>query len=170
MAKSKGNDNKSVAKVPNRQAHSRISFLYQAANYMANLPRKTADLPLENQRQIHSNNVLPPQGQASVKSPEEQAEGNSTDTKATLRQYAISMYFASHISTIGQKSQAKVSKDIKRTMCKGCAVPLLPGKTSTTRVENKSRGGKKPWADVLVVRCKLCGMEKRYPIGSRSSK
>jgi len=40
----------------------------------------------------------------------------------------------------------------------------VPGTTCTHRVENKSKGGKKKWADVLVVECQ-CGMVKRFPVG-----
>jgi len=41
----------------------------------------------------------------------------------------------------------------------------VPGKTSIIRLENKSKGGRKPWADVLVVECQRCGLERRYPVG-----
>jgi hypothetical protein len=42
---------------------------------------------------------------------------------------------------------------------------LVPGASCTTRLENRSRGGKKSWADVLVVVCLGCGIEKRFPVG-----
>jgi hypothetical protein len=35
--------------------------------------------------------------------------------------------------------------------------------TCSHEIRNESRGGKKPWADVLVVRCFACGTEKRFP-------
>jgi ribonuclease P protein subunit RPR2 len=35
------------------------------------------------------------------------------------------------------------------------------------QIENLSKGGRKPWADVLVVRCRVCGFVKRYPVGAR---
>jgi ribonuclease P protein subunit RPR2 len=31
-------------------------------------------------------------------------------------------------------------------------------------VENQSKGGRKPWADILVMRCLTCGHAKRYPV------
>jgi len=33
--------------------------------------------------------------------------------------------------------------------------------------ENRSKKGRKPWAEVLVVRCISCGATKRFPVGSR---
>lgn len=42
---------------------------------------------------------------------------------------------------------------------------LVPGQTSTAGVENQSKGARKPWADVYVVRCLVCGGVKRFPVG-----
>lgn len=43
---------------------------------------------------------------------------------------------------------------------------LIPGVSATYEVENKSKNGKKPWADVLIVGCKACGALKRFPVGA----
>jgi ribonuclease P protein subunit RPR2 len=47
---------------------------------------------------------------------------------------------------------------------------LIAGVSSACFIENKSRGGKKPWADVLVVRCQTCSHETRYPVGQQPAK
>lgn len=31
--------------------------------------------------------------------------------------------------------------------------------------ENKSKGGKKPWAEIIVVECRGCKAMKRFPVG-----
>ncbi|RYP05947.1 hypothetical protein DL765_009671 [Monosporascus sp. GIB2] len=53
---------------------------------------------------------------------------------------------------------------MKHTICKYCDTLLVEGDTSTSFVENQSKGGKKPWADVLVVKCNTCGGLKRFPV------
>ncbi|RYP86163.1 hypothetical protein DL769_000775 [Monosporascus sp. CRB-8-3] len=53
---------------------------------------------------------------------------------------------------------------MKHTICKYCDTLLVEGHTSTSFVENQSKGGKKPWADVLVVKCNTCGGLKRFPV------
>ena len=40
---------------------------------------------------------------------------------------------------------------------------MIPGQTSVQVVENKSKGGEKPWADVFVVRCTNCRAVRRFP-------
>lgn len=59
----------------------------------------------------------------------------------------------------------RLDPSIKRTICKRCDSLLVPGVSSTNRIENPSKGGKKPWADVLVVECNACGAVKRFPVG-----
>lgn len=38
--------------------------------------------------------------------------------------------------------------------------------TGNIYVENKSRGGRKPWADVIVVECFTCGRSRRFPVNA----
>jgi ribonuclease P protein subunit RPR2 len=46
----------------------------------------------------------------------------------------------------------------------------MPDTTSETRIENKSRAEKKSCADVLVIRCRNCHTEKRFPVGAQRQK
>ncbi|KAI0487323.1 RNAse P Rpr2/Rpp21/SNM1 subunit domain-containing protein [Xylaria cf. heliscus] len=62
------------------------------------------------------------------------------------------------------KSQIRLSPAIKHTICKFCDALLIEGETSTSVVENKSKHGKKPWADVLVVKCNACHGVRRFPV------
>lgn len=65
--------------------------------------------------------------------------------------------------------------ELKRSVCRYCDTLLLAEGTSgggscDVVVENASRGGRKPWADVLVVRCRTCGGAKRFPVGEPRTK
>jgi len=76
----------------------------------------------------------------------------------------LSRFYLSHARSIAKKSVLRLDPAIKRTVCKRCDALLVPDVTCTHRVENHSKGGRKKWADVLVVECQ-CGMVKRFPVG-----
>jgi ribonuclease P protein subunit RPR2 len=155
-------------RVPNRHTHSRMAFLFQAANYLANIPPPSCSAA-----------VAPAVGDQAVSySTSLQTEPNDTDCPTNGTNPGLSgpsvqhrigfpAYYGSHLLTITRKSQAKLSTHVKRSLCKVCSSLLIPGKTSSARIENKSRGGKKPWADVLVVECLSCGSSKRFPVGAK---
>jgi ribonuclease P protein subunit RPR2 len=144
---------KKAANVPHRQTHARNSFLYQAAVYLTTLPE-------------------------AGKKPNHEAQSNFGDDQSVmipeaklskLHENALSAYYASHLKTISEKSGlfAKLSKPIKRSICKRCSLVQISGKTSSSRVENLSRDGRKPWADVLLTTCLGCGMQKRFPMATK---
>merc|ERR1712037_588306 len=45
----------------------------------------------------------------------------------------LSAALGSHMLAVGQKSQVRLSKDIKRTICKGCHLLLVPGASAKLR-------------------------------------
>ncbi len=67
--------------------------------------------------------------------------------------------------SVAKKSVMRLGPQIKRTVCKRCDTLLIPGISCENRIENASKGGKKSWADVLVVGCMACGTVKRFPVG-----
>lgn len=139
------------AKVPNKHLHSRISYLYQAANYLARVSENTVAVQ-------HAGDNTEVKNEQRV-----QQEA----TKPSVEVSSLTRHLNSHIRAISLRSQIRLTPAFKNTICKRCDTLLIPESTSTTRLENKSRGGKKPWADVLVVACKTCGHLKRYPVGAK---
>jgi ribonuclease P protein subunit RPR2 len=81
-----------------------------------------------------------------------------------LHKHAVPAYLADQMFGVRQKGVGKVDKDLKRRICKRCKCFLIDGKTCSTAVENKSTKSS-PWADVKVVSCLACGMQRRYPVG-----
>src|SRR5207247_2204446 len=75
----------------------------------------------------------------------------------------IARQYLSQVRAVSLKCQLRLPGDIKRSVCKRCDSLLIPGSTCTEETENKSRGRKKPWADVLIVQCNTCGSSRRYP-------
>lgn len=142
MAKDKAG--KGEKSIPNKHLHARTSFLYQAATYLSL--------------------------QTSAQPPPEASKAQSITTVNTGHngppQSALALQLASHLRAVSLKAQIRLSPDMKRSICKKCNTVLIPGRTSTSLIENKSRGGRKPWADVLVIQCNFCGGQKRFPVGS----
>lgn len=81
---------------------------------------------------------------------------------------SLSNYYLSQAKSVARKAVLRIDPSIKRTICKKCDELLFPGATAVVRLENQSKGGKKPWADVLVVECLKCGMPKRFPVGRKT--
>jgi ribonuclease P protein subunit RPR2 len=92
---------------------------------------------------------------------------SSSSTKAALQQHGLPILRAAQLGLVSQKAQIRLSHDMKRSICKVCCTPLLPDTTSETRIENQSKAEKKPCADVLIIRCRNCRTEKRFPIGAK---
>lgn len=146
--------------VPNRHIYSRISFLYQAAAYLS-----------------HAESIQPSSRSNSSSSNSEKPEGTVTDTGAASNlgaqppsAHTMSRRMLTDLRNVALKSQIRISPAIKRTVCKYCDTLLVEGQTCLSVVENKSKSGRKPWADMLVVSCRTCGRERRYPVNSQRQK
>lgn len=127
--------------VPNRHVYSRISFLYQAASYLSTSAAK------------------------------QDASSSQTDTEqASVAAQNLSRKMITDLRAVTLKSQVRISPALKRTICKYCDTLLVEGQTCSSSVENKSKGGKKPWADVLVIKCHTCGRAKRFPVSAERQK
>ncbi|KAI1140857.1 Rpr2-domain-containing protein [Hypoxylon sp. FL0543] len=144
MGKSKG-----PGSVPNRPVYSRISYLYQAAAYLASQP------------ELKESAIV-------THAPEGAGQGASKECEQTTcthhSKHALSRRLITDLRSSSLKSQIRLSPTMKHTICKFCDSLLIDGETSSSIVENKSKGGKKPWADVLVVTCHACGGVKRFPV------
>lgn len=135
-----GKTNTSTPKQPpNAQLFARLSHLYRASSAFA----------------------APGAGTTSG----EKTTDPSSATAATATTANLSRFYLSHLRSIAMKSVIRLDPSIKRRICKRCDAFLAPGVSCTERIENKSKNGKKPWADVLIVECNACGAMKRFPVG-----
>ncbi|KAJ1335690.1 ribonuclease P protein subunit RPR2 [Microdochium nivale] len=143
MAKGKGSGN-----VPNRPIYARMSFLYQAAAYLSNHagPEGTADSSAEEDATIIINTA-----------------GNTIGPDSKMRE-ALSRRYMTDMRSTSKKAQISMSPALKHTICKYCDTLLVEGQNSTTTIENLSKGGRKPWADMLIISCRTCGGFKRFPV------
>ena len=174
--------NKAKPQKPLTQKHiySRISYLYQAANYLAKVADQSqarkldlndqVKLPSEFDGEVQSAVTAPGVGSEKCLpiSPTEQRYRASVikprDEKI-CKYSALSRQLVVHLRAVSLKSQIRLSPAMKHTMCKRCGIILVPGSTSTFHMENNSRGARKPWAEVSVMTCAACGTAKRFPVG-----
>ena len=131
--------------MPNKHLHARSTFLYQAATYLT-LQTATQD---EFAIDVAQDKESPPH-----------------DAPATQRHLPLALELGSDLQQVSRKGQLRLAVDLKRSMCKSCNTVLIPGRTVSQTIENPSKGGRKPWADVLVVTCLICGGKKRFPVGA----
>lgn len=145
------------ANVPHRALCSRISYLYQAAAYLSTQVQPPTPIPKDEAADSQNNNI-------------ELSKDDSSRHKPILSDsqhaHALPRKFVSDLRDVSLKMQIRLSPAMKHTMCKRCDTLLVDGRTCATEVENKSKGGRKPWADTLVKKCLNCGCERRYPVNS----
>ena len=159
-----GKKQKQSGSVPNRAIYSRLSYLYQAAAYIQSQglqsqnPQSQSSPEAAEQAQPHSEDRSQP--------PTEQGQPElHKDIHAVTARRLLSDLRAASL-----KTQIRLDPSVKRTVCKYCDTLLIEGASCRSSVENRSRGGRKPWADVLVVKCGTCGGEKRFPVSAARQK
>jgi len=145
------------ANVPHKALHSRISFLYQAAAYLATQEQPlTLTTSAEDGAELRQGHQQA--GNGNIMQHATPIESQSTSSQVLSRQ------MLSDLRSVSHKMLIRLSPAMKHTICKRCDTLLVDGSTCITEVENKSKNGKKPWADVLVRKCTSCGCESRFPV------
>jgi ribonuclease P protein subunit RPR2 len=139
--------------VQNRIIYSRASYLYQAASYLAKQQSSTGQDALS---------------KSSTAGWEHSASGPTKNEQKALAN--MSRQAVSTLRAVTQKAQIRQSPAMKQTICKFCDTLQIEGATCTSTIENASKGGRKPWADVLNIKCKTCGNVKRYPVSAPKQK
>ena len=174
------NKGKGKGGLQQKHIHSRISYLFQAATYLAETgnkvqkcgPNREADDQTVNKHCEGSAMSEAPYRQSPhvVSLSQDDREAGTTTTQADsdprFQGTGLSRQLFAHLRCVSLKSQIRISPKIKHSICKRCDQLLVPGSSATTYMENKSRNGKKPWADVLVITCMACNTSKRFPVGA----
>ena len=169
--------------VPNKHLHARIAYLDQAVKYLSaqSLAQshngiqkldtgKLSDHHLPAQRM----NTIPP-GTLAIDAAHSIANKKSSPDNPSTATFnpppsGLPLQLNAHLRSVAQKAQIRLSQDLKHAICKICNSPLIEGETCLRSIENLSKGGRKPWADVLVLKCCACGACKRFPIGAKKQK
>lgn len=59
---------------------------------------------------------------------------------------------------LASKAGLKLPRRLKRSYCRKCFVPLIPGVTLSVRIRSEGKGSR------VVYKCLLCGWVRRFPI------
>ena len=148
---------------------SRTSYLYQAATYLENARegRQAHDpqyaksmecLGSDMQKVLTTTQMAQPGAKESTKDSSIKTGEDSTALGA-----GASRHLLAHMRAVAKKGQIRLPTKVKHSTCRRCDALLFPNVTSAIKLENKSRGGAKPWANMLVVTCDACGTSKRFP-------
>ena len=68
----------------------------------------------------------------------------------------LAAYYAKVMVSVSSKSVLRLDQSIKRSLCKGCGVLLLEGRTSYTKFRKYHRGK-------ILITCNRCGVQKCFP-------
>jgi ribonuclease P protein subunit RPR2 len=139
--------------VTNKALHSRVSYLYQAAAYLATREQRSAENVAVYSKETTTGTLFDAENLA----------GSTGDGQRVLLQPS-SQRLLSDLRSVSLKAQIRLSPAMKHSICKQCDTMLIDGSTCMSEVENKSKGGRKPWADTLVRKCQNCGSERRFPL------
>ena len=151
--------------------HSRISYLHQASTYIAN-PQKEKSNTVQSVQPDSGDLFIHPQEDEGHSRHANDSYVSSSHVSSRMKLErntlpALSRQMIEDLRSVSLKCQERLAPNVKHSICKRCNSLLVAGSTSTNHLENKSRGGRKPWADVLVVTCRTCGIQKRFPVGSK---
>jgi ribonuclease P protein subunit RPR2 len=169
--------------VPNKHLHARIAYLDQAVKYLSaqslNQPLNETQKP--DTKEVHEHHqpvvrmttILP--GTLAIDASHSIANQKPSPSHPSTATFnpppsGLPLQLNAHLRSVAQKAQIRLSQDVKHAICKICSSPLIEGETCLRSTENLSKGGRKPWADVLVLKCCACGACKRFPIGAKKQK
>ncbi|KAJ5194460.1 RNAse P Rpr2/Rpp21 subunit [Penicillium cf. griseofulvum] len=164
MAKVKGKKEPKNSKNSQSHIRARLDYLHQAAAYFqgkSTLAKGQNAKVVNNEYNLFASHVSSGEESHTVDTKEEVCSVNQKNTQEPLRN--LSRVCVSHLRAVAMKTQIRLPVTLKRSICKRCDTILTPGVTCSHETRNASRGGKKSWADVLVVKCLSCRTEKRFP-------
>ena len=157
-----------------KHLYSRISFLHQAANYLATINGATGgdiNPPLSEHyqdpgSQCSSSGKVDRSG-SMLESTGDLGEGARKAASPGHELPPLSRLMVNQFRSVALKGQIRLTPDLKNSFCKRCDTLLVPGYSCSNHLENKSKAGRKPWADVLVMTCNACETQKRFPVGAK---
>jgi len=126
-----------------KHLQARVSFLEQAAKYLA--------------------------GQTFVNPAQPSDASDTKDASEARSNMGGALLLVSQLRTVAKRSQIRLDRNTKRSVCKICSTPFTTA-TSTTSIVNVSKGKAKPWADVQTITCLNCSVIKRFPVGATRQK
>jgi len=83
---------------------------------------------------------------------------NMAIERAEIGDFELARRYIEIVLKLSSKAQLKLPRRLKRSYCRRCHVPLIPGITLSVRIRSEGRGSR------VVYKCLLCGWVRRFPI------
>ncbi|KAF8125018.1 RNAse P Rpr2/Rpp21/SNM1 subunit domain-containing protein [Mycena galopus ATCC 62051] len=119
--------------IVNRDIMQRLNFMYQASVYLSGVlpvpPQKTPATPQKRTKKSRKMNV-----------------------------HDLSKSYINSMKVVASKTMVTMDPAVKRTLCNGCNIVLVPGSTATVRVKSS-----KVHKHVMHYRCTSCNSTRRIP-------
>ncbi|KAA1471748.1 Rpr2-domain-containing protein [Dentipellis sp. KUC8613] len=175
MAKKTKDEVPNPNSVSNRDVLQRLNFLYQASAYLDSISTSPRPLPpvAKPDPQVTGSDttlppictcvlcmgIIPPEDRMPPK--ESKKLRRKRERKATIgRELStsdIAMSYVRCMKQVGQKTTVKMDPSVKRTLCVACDTVLVPGVSSSVRL-NASRNGR-----TIVTTCLRCKRHRKIP-------
>lgn len=141
MGKQNKDDVPNPSRVGNRDIIQRLNFLYQASVLLNGMTAgPSSQVPFS----TCETNV--------TQNPPKKRPKRVVSTADLSRSYVDTM------KVVGQKTNVKIDPTVKRAICKGCRIVLIPGASSTVRVKNSKSHG-----HLVIHTCNSCKTSRRIP-------
>ncbi|KAG1847916.1 Rpr2-domain-containing protein [Suillus subluteus] len=141
MGKQNKNDIPNPSRVGNRDIIQRLNFLYQASVLLNGMTAgPSSQVPFST---CETNDM---------QDPLKKRQKRVVSTADLSRSYIDTM------KVVGQKTNVKIDPTVKRVICKGCRIVLIPGASSTVRVKNSKSHG-----HLVIHTCNSCRTSRRIP-------
>ncbi|EKM54637.1 uncharacterized protein PHACADRAFT_123918 [Phanerochaete carnosa HHB-10118-sp] len=145
MAKKSKDDVPNPNSITNRDILQRLNFLYQASQLLGtqSVPPSVAQGPVPD----------------SLRGRERKREMQRRFKERHSTAYAdLSRTYVKNMKAIGRKTNMRMDPAVKRTLCKGCDLVLVPGLTAEVRVNSSTNSG-----HTVSQTCMSCRKSRRIP-------
>ncbi|KAJ7497613.1 RNAse P Rpr2/Rpp21/SNM1 subunit domain-containing protein [Mycena latifolia] len=130
MAKKNKDDVPNASSIVNRDIMQRLNFMYQASVYLSGvLPVPPPTAPEKRKKKSRKMNV-----------------------------HDLSKSYINSMKVVANKTMVKMDPAVKRTLCNGCNIVLVPGSTASVRVKSSTTHG-----HIMLYRCNSCNSTRRIP-------
>ncbi|KAJ7495909.1 RNAse P Rpr2/Rpp21/SNM1 subunit domain-containing protein [Mycena galericulata] len=132
MGKKNKDEAPNASNIVNKDIMQRLNFMYQASVYLSG--------------------VLP----VAPASPSASPKRRKRTRKMTV--HDLSKSYVDSMKVVANKTMVKMDPAVKRTLCNGCNIVLIPGSTASVRVTTSKHHG-----HVMLYRCDSCNSTRRIP-------
>lgn len=94
---------------------------------------------------------------------------NTIQGTASINDF-LSKQYIRNLDSISKKTKSNLLPNMKRSICKNCKTILVPTKTCTYEIQNKSNSKSETILknDTFIIRCK-CGETKKFKVGQNKN-